>query len=309
MAWNLTPERFATLVADAVRAPSMHNTQPWRFRLSGDAIDVLLDRDRLLPVADPAGRAARVACGAALLNLRLALAVDGHRAEVRLVPASDVVARLTPADPRPATPAEVRLHAAIPRRHSNRHPFADIPVPPDARTALVRAAHDERAWLHLAESPADAEATADVVREADRILRSGAAYATELAAWTGPEGVPVGAGGPEPGQHELLARRDFAGPPGTRPFEREPLIGVLGAAGDLAADQVVAGMALQRVLLTATDLGLAASIFTQPIDHPATRERLRAVCGRPFPPFAVLRFGYGVAGRHSARRPVADVIA
>ncbi|GIJ54741.1 Acg family FMN-binding oxidoreductase [Virgisporangium aurantiacum] len=309
MVWNLTPERFAALVADAVRAPSMHNTQPWRFRLSGDAIDVLLDRERLLPVADPAGRAARVACGSALFNLRLALAVDGHRAEVRLVPGPDVVARLTPADPHPATPAERRLHAAIPRRHSNRHPFVDIPVPPEARTALVRAAHDEQAWLHLAESPADAEATADVIREADRLLRSDTAYAAELATWTGPEGVPVGAGGPEPGQHELLARRDFAGPPGTRPFEREPLIGVLGAAGDLAADQVVAGMALQRVLLTATDLGLAASIFTQPIDHAASRGRLRDVCHRPFPPFAVLRFGYGVAGHHSARRPVADVIA
>lgn len=67
-------------------------------------------------------------------------------------------------------------------------------------------------------------------------------------------------------------------------------------------------MALQRVLLTATDLGLAASIFTQPIDHPATRERLRAVCRRPFPPYAVLRFGYGIAPHHSGRRPVTDVI-
>jgi nitroreductase len=314
MAWNFTPERFAAFVADAVHAPSMHNTQPWRFRLSGDAIDVLLDRDRLLPVGDPAGRAARVACGCALLNLRLALAVGGHPADVRLVPEPDVIARLTPAHPQPATPTELRLHAAIPRRHSNRHPFADIPVPADVRTDLVRAARDEQAWLRLAESPEEAEATADVIREADRLLRSGSGYATELATWTGvgehaPEGVPAGAGGPEPGQHELLTRRDFAGAPGTRPFEREPLIGVLGAAGDLAADQVVAGMALQRVLLTATDLGLAASIFTQPIDHPATRERLRAVWRRPYPPFAVLRFGYGtVRPHHSGRRPVPDVI-
>ena len=67
-------------------------------------------------------------------------------------------------------------------------------------------------------------------------------------------------------------------------------------------------MALQRVLLTATDLGLAASIFTQPIDHPGTRERLREVCRQPFPPFAVLRFGYGNVPHRSGRRPVADVI-
>lgn len=313
MTWNLTPERFAGLVADAVRAPSMHNTQPWQFRQVGNAIDVLLDPDRTLPVGDPTGRAARVACGAALLNLRLALAVDGVPAAVRLWPEPDVVARLTPAGPRPATPAERQLHAAIPRRHSNRDPFVDVAVPADARAGLVRAAHDEGGWLHLAESAADAEATADLVRESDRLLRAGPAYVTELATWSGvrehaPEGVPPGAGGPEPGQHELLTRRDFAGPPSDRAFEREPLIAVLGAAGDLSTDQVVAGMALQRVLLTATDLGLAASIFTQPIDDPGTRERLREVCRRPFPPFAVLRFGYGTWPRHSGRRPVPEVI-
>lgn len=233
MGWNLTQERFAGLVADAVRAPSMHNSQPWRFRLSGEAIDVLLDPQRQLPVGDPTGRAARVACGCALFNLRLALAVGGLTPAVRLVPAPDVVARLVPAGPRPATPAERRLYAAIPRRHSNRHPFADVAVPASARTGLVRAAADEGGWLHLAESPVDAEATADVIREADRLLRSGAGYATELATWTGvgeraTDGVAPDAGGPEPGQHELLTRRDFAGPPGTRAFEREPLIGVLG---------------------------------------------------------------------------------
>jgi nitroreductase len=313
MAWNLTPERFAALLADAVRAPSMHNTQPWRFRRSDDAIEVLLDHERMLPVGDPTGRAARVACGCAVLNLRLALAVDGMPTTVRLCPEPDVVVRLTPADPRPATPIERRLYAAIPRRHSNRHPFADVPVPADARTSLVRAARDEGAWLHLAEPPAEAEAAADLIREADRLLRSDASYVTELATWTGvgesaAEGIPRGAGGPEPGQHELLTRRDFAGQPATRAFEREPLIAVLGAAGDLAPDQVTAGMALQRVLLTATDLGLAASIFTQPIDHPQTRERLRTVCHQPFPPYAVLRFGYGTVAHRSGRRPVANVI-
>ncbi|GAA1033641.1 hypothetical protein GCM10009557_36030 [Virgisporangium ochraceum] len=313
MTWNLTPERFAALVADAVRAPSMHNTQPWRFRLSGQAVDVLLNDDRVLLVGDPAGRAARVAVGAAVFNLRLAMDVDGTAAAVRLWPEPDVIARLTAADARPATPAERRLYAAIPRRHSNRDPFADVPVPADARTGLVRAAHDEGGWLHLAESAADAEATADLIREADRLLRSDTGYLTELASWTGvgahaTEGVPRDAGGPEPDQYELLTRRDFAGPATARSFEREPLIAVLGAGGDLAGDQVVAGMALQRVLLTATDLGLAASIFTQPIDHPDTRERLRAVCRQPFPPYAVLRLGYGTAAHRSGRAPLTDVI-
>jgi nitroreductase len=330
MAWELTPDRFAGLVADAVRAPSMHNTQPWRFRLTAPAglrgprsfvlrpaqaaIEVLLDPQRQLPVGDPTGRAARVACGAVLFNLRLALAVAGTPAEVQLCPEPDLVARLVPGAPRPATPHERRLHAAIPRRHSNRYPLADVPVPPVARADLVRAADDEGCWLHVIESPADADAAADLVREADRILRADPAYVTELRTWTGfgataDQGVPGGAGGPEPDQHELLTRRDFGGPPAHRSFERAPLLAVLGANGDHPADEVVAGMALQRVLLTATDLGLATSIFTQPIDTAQTRDRLRVVCRRRYPPHAVLRVGYGDAPHRSGRRPVAEVIA
>lgn len=313
MDWDLNPDRFAALVADAVRAPSMHNTQPWRFRLAGPGIEVLLDAGRLLPVADPTGRAARVACGAALFNLRLALAVAGTPADVRLCPSAETLARLLPAAPRPATPQERRLHAAIARRHSNRYPLSEVPVPAAARTALVRAAQDEGAWLHVVESPADVEKTADLVREADRILRADPAYLAELRTWTGVEpaaedGVPGDAGGPEPDQYEPLARRDFGGPSGPRDFEREPLLTVLGSGGDHAADDVVAGMALQRVLLTATDLGLAASMFTQLIDEPTSRDRLRAICRRPYPPHAVLRFGFGHTPHRTGRRAVTDVI-
>jgi hypothetical protein len=67
-------------------------------------------------------------------------------------------------------------------------------------------------------------------------------------------------------------------------------------------------MALQRVLLTATDLGLATSLFTQPVDEPASRNRLRSVCGRGYPPYAVLRVGYGHVPHHSGRRHVVEVI-
>jgi hypothetical protein len=170
MDWKLDPTDFANIVADAVRAPSMHNSQPWRFRLTGPTIDLHLDPRRQLSVGDPTGRAARVACGAALFNMRLALAVRGTLAIVEVLPVPQhdtLVARLIPGAPRPATPHDRRLHAAIPRRHSNRHPFTETPVPAAARADLVRAAGGESAWLHLAESVAEFETTVDLIREAD----------------------------------------------------------------------------------------------------------------------------------------------
>src|SRR6266498_4453161 len=76
MTW-LAPAEVATAVAAATRAPSMHNSQPWRFRVRSDQIEVLIDPERQLTVADAGGWASRIACGCALFNLRLALAAQG----------------------------------------------------------------------------------------------------------------------------------------------------------------------------------------------------------------------------------------
>ncbi|HEY9484846.1 MAG TPA: nitroreductase, partial [Micromonosporaceae bacterium] len=59
-------------------APSIHNSQPWRFRVAGDRIEVMLDRDRLLSAIDPTGREAWMSVGAALLNLRVAILAGGR---------------------------------------------------------------------------------------------------------------------------------------------------------------------------------------------------------------------------------------
>ncbi|OXS14999.1 hypothetical protein CGX12_11455 [Zobellella denitrificans] len=114
------------LLGQAILAPSSHNTQPWRFRLSASAIDLLADRRRALPVNDPDDRELTISCGCALMNLRIAAARrelgthttllpeaadPGWLARVALVPGADV-----PAD-------QAALAEAIPRRHSCRHPF------------------------------------------------------------------------------------------------------------------------------------------------------------------------------------------
>ena len=64
----------------AIRAPSMHNSQPWRFRIEGNAVLVIADPSRGLPVADAGGWGTRIACGAAALNLRLAMEAMDHQA-------------------------------------------------------------------------------------------------------------------------------------------------------------------------------------------------------------------------------------
>jgi hypothetical protein len=322
MTW-LSAAGFIEAVEAATRAPSMHNTQPWRFRQRGGTIEVLADPDRRLPVADATGWATRLGCGAALFNLRLALAARGAPAAVRLLPDHNephLLARLIPQPPRRATPSELRLYQAIPRRHSNRAPFLDKPVPIQVRAELIAAAATEHGWLDLLLGPAAVEAAGELLHRADAVLNRDANYQVELESWTrsdapadgapAVDGVPAAAGGPVPEPHRLLPRRDFGGPTlsGQLDYERERLLAVLGGDGDRPGDHIQAGQALQAVLLTATDLGLAASMFSQPIEVPAIRKELRSILGRHALPQMLLRFGYATPAPSSPRRPVTDVL-
>ena len=303
--------------AAAIRAPSLHNSQPWRFRLRDGGIEVLADPARQLAVADSGGWAVRIACGAATMNARLALAVQGTPAEVVIRPdrrQPDVVARLIRGPGRAPTYAEEDLFAAIPRRYSNRQPFWPDPVPAEVRARMIEGARAESCWLELLVGMTALSGFAEIAQSADRVLRRDIRYQTEFLGWSqadaAPDGVPVRAGAPLAEPQDLLPQRAFTDRrrASGRDFEPEPLVGILGAASDGAADQISAGQALQRVLLTATDAGLANSMISQPIEVPAARDQLRRSLGRSGVPQMALRIGYGHPGRPTPRRDLAEVL-
>ncbi|MCU7724944.1 nitroreductase family protein [Actinoplanes sp. KI2] len=299
-----------------IRAPSLHNSQPWLFGLRDGAVEIRIDPRRQFGTGR-SGWAARLACGAALYNARLALAAAGHPPVVDAHPDPadrDLVARLTPAEPRPPTYAEAELYDAVARRYSNRGPFWPAPVPAEVRRALLAAARDEVAWLDLLVGATALAAVSEIAYSADRVLRRDARYQAELATWThadqAPDGVPAQAGAPLPEPQDLLPQRLFTDRrrvPG-RDYEPEPLVGVLGVTGDRPADQIRAGQAMQKVLLTATAAGLDTSMISQPIEVPAAREQLRRSLGRSGSPQILIRFGYGTPGHPTRRREVADVL-
>ncbi|WP_181777004.1 Acg family FMN-binding oxidoreductase [Amycolatopsis pittospori] len=297
----------------AVRAPSPHNTQPWLFELAPGVIDVVLDESRVLKVCDPEGREARLSCGAALLNLELAIAAAGQSCDVELLPARDrpeLLARVEIGPRHRTTAAERRLAAAIGARYSNRRPFAATPVPAGARYAVRQAAREEGAKLVLLDEVGLSGAVAGLIRRADHLQTLDEAFQAELRAWTkerdSRDGVPAYAGGPRP-SGGLLPVRHHGESDEAREFERDPVVAVLTSPTDGPLAQVRAGRAMQRALLTATSLGLSASFYSQPMEIPSARTVLRSLLSESDHPQVVFRLGYGFPGTTTPRRPAASV--
>jgi nitroreductase len=303
----------------ATAAPSIHNTQPWLFRLRGDIVDVLVDRQRQLHTLDPDGREMFVSVGAAVFNLLIAVRAHGRQASVRLSPnpaEPDLAARVTIGRAASALPAARALAKAIPHRHTNRRPFADKPVPNETIEELADAATTEGTTLLVADS-ALRNGVLGLTRTAENRMRTDPRYRAELAAWTTPggigrrDGVPRQAFGPRD-TRSALPLRDFALGQGTPTaivaFEPNPTVVLLLTAGDAPADWLRAGTALQRVLLTGTLRGLAATPLSQLSEIPALR-RLLADTATGQVVQTVLRIGYAITPALSTpRRAVEDVI-
>ncbi|GAA1521362.1 Acg family FMN-binding oxidoreductase [Kribbella lupini] len=315
---RLSMEQIDTLLSAAVAAPSMHNTQPWRFEVEGHVVDVFIDGSRALLAEDPTGRAMRIATGAAIFNLRCAAAWMGFSTWFGLCPdprEPDLVGRLV-LEP-VATPDNdlCDLYGEIPRRHTSRTPVAAEPLFQDDRLALIRAALQEKAeltWL-----PDDRiDSVMDLVLDTDLREIHDWHRSAERTHWIGGDrphdGVPSGALGPR-SDHYPAAVRDLGTAPSdrTRPraaFEDHPALAVLSTEHDEAGDQVAAGIALERILLTATRRGIAASFLNQLLEYDDLRRKVQRTTGKAGFADMVIRFGRNRTPAVTGRRPVADVV-
>jgi nitroreductase len=312
------PVVIAELLRTAALAPSMHNTQPWRFRFvrASQTIELYADPARMLSHSDPAGRAVHIACGAALFNLRLATAVAGREPLVRLLPDDAepmLLAVLRLGGPHRADQTEAELHAAIPDRHTNRRPFSNRKVPSGVLAELLEAAAAEGATLHLPDH-AETARLLYLVRDAERTLLAEPGYQAELARWVGGsrdrDGIPDSALGPhDPGG--ITPVRDFVTdhqqPVSYAWFEENPQLAVLSTPSGSRADWLRAGQALQRVWLVATSHGIAACPLTQPLETPDSWLVRDPRTGSDSPQ-VVLRLGYGLPVPATPRRPVSDIL-
>ena len=298
------------LVAAAARAPSSHNTQPWRWIASADGrrIELYADRSQALPVNDPHGRELVISCGAALFALRVAAAQAGTGALVVPFPDEDPD-HLASVHLTGAPGDEAALYGALASRRTHHGSFAQASIAPDTLAALRAAAKAEGACLHVMDA-LQRNSVAGLVAEADRVLWCDRGWRRELARWFrtrhSGDGLTVSLAALVPTRfvvaHLDLGRR--RGASDAHLVEEAPAVVVLGTHEDQPEDWLRAGQALERVLLVAALAGLSAAFENQPCEaSPAMRSRLGAVLHGHVPQM-VARLGPTEPARPSPRRPV-----
>lgn len=320
-ALGLRRDQVEALLTTAGRAPSLHNTQPWRFTVTPAAIEVHADRSRALAVIDPNGRELRMACGAALFNLRLALLHHDIRPLVTILPDErrpDLLAVVCHGGRKAMTTELRRLHAVVPRRHTNRSPFASVTPGPAEVNALHRAAQAEGAWLHVIADGAQRSALWEKAVRARHQQSADAGFRAELDRWTTTgsvraDGVPEAVGGPlaplHPRSNGLIADDVAAGEGASHhELDGEPLVALLVGQETGERGEIQVGQALQRVLLTATVAGLGVSFVSHVVQVQSTRYELQGFIGGIRPPQAALQIGRGVAPIATPRRSATDLV-
>lgn len=314
---NESYERVLCLIRKAVRAPSSHNTQPWLFRISKSSIDLYADRTRALPVNDPEDRELTISCGCALMNLRVAAASHGLRVQVQLLPASeepDWLARVSLTNESGAPAGEAALSEFIEHRRTYRKRFAPREVDSATLDQLIEAGNAEGAWLRPLLSEEARQQAATLVAEGDAAQWADPSWRRELAAWMHPRRRGDGLTVPSlatPVAQLVVRTFDMGGGVGAKDkdlAEASPLLAVLGTERDEPGDWLLAGQALQRVLLTACKHGLQASYLNQPVQVASLRSKLQNITGGGVPQI-VLRLGY-LSGEIAAtpRREVEAVV-
>jgi nitroreductase len=315
----MTPVDHTTVrnaLALACRAPSVHNTQPWQWRLGDNSVHLYADLRRWLPATDAEGRDLVVSCGAVLHHARVALAAAGLRTTLRRRPNPDEpdhLAALTLSAGPPAD-ADLALAAAITRRRTDRRRYSSWEIPDQMLAELAGRATEQGAVL--TDISGDGTRLLAGITEAARIQEAEPAYRHETALWSGRsagvDGIPA-PNLPPAAPAGTPARRFAAGTIDQIDID-EPdgaLLAVLGTASDDTLSQLRAGEALSAVMLHATVLGLATCPLSQPLEVESTRTTLRDdILLGAMSPHLVVRIGWAPTAPlpPTPRRPISEVL-
>jgi hypothetical protein len=308
----------------AVAAPSVFNTQPWRWVVD-DTLSLYAQHDRQLRAMDPVGRMLLASCGAALHHARTALAAAGWETEVARHVSVDnpppdgpeLLATIRLSDRVAPTRSWIALATAIDSRRTDRRPFAEE-LPDEAMLAIREAVEREGLRVHRVRWD-QLPNLRRAARQAIAVQLADPRYRAELRRWTSRDPA-LGDGVPA----DTVVRQVARAVP-VRPMNSDPEAGlpapdggdthssylVLFGPADERRDWLRAGEALSAALLTAAVYDVSVAPMSDLVEVPLARARVRGMLAGMGHPYLVLRCGtvsQGAQTGQASRRPLAEVV-
>ena len=315
-------EIIAKAIQLACRAPSLHNSQPWRWVVGDAEVDLFGDPRRVVRSVDSSGREGVIGCGAALGHFRVAMAAAGWNTNVDRFPNPNAPDHLATVDFSPAhyvTAAERDRADAILRRRTDRLPFG-APADWASFEPVLRTTFDQT-MARLDVLADDARPTlAEASRLTESVRRYDQYYQDELHWWTTSfrlhQGVPDSALVSEEESKRVEINRQF---PLHVHSDRRPEVPtdqakilVLSTPENSRTDAVNCGEVLSTVLLECTMAGLATCTLTHITELAESRDIIETLTGTGGFPQVLIRVGEAPALEEAPvptpRRPLSEVM-
>jgi hypothetical protein len=313
------PATLRRIVELACRAPSVHNSQPWLWRVATGRIDLYSDARRQLPVADSTGRNLVISCGAALHHARVAASSLALEADVDRMPSPGNPSHLAAIDLRPGRRSSGAMAdlRALERRCTDRSRFTSWPMSDERLAALARSVSVPGVHVTPVTDASDRFRLELLLSRAMARQQSDPRYAEEQQRWVDHSAVDGIPGAVVQADYRPRSRPSrFAS---TAPVDPEELVQgtdgliLIGTEDDARASWLRAGETLSELWLRATTDGLSVVPLSQIVEVEEARLALQHdFLGGMTAPQALLRIGWQEIGRSSRprtpRRPMDDVL-
>jgi hypothetical protein len=314
------PARMRGLVRYATLAANGHNTQPWKFAINEQAIEIHPDYTRRLPIVDPNDRELWISLGCALENLLVAARAEGYAPEVSYPDAADFIHIDLTADTLQASP----LFDAIPLRQNTRSEYDRRPIQSDELDQMQAVPLEAGVVLRFVTSPADVETVLEYVTQGNLSQHADKAFLDELIGWlrftkkealASLDGLYARCSG-NPEVPRWLGQLVVAGtqPPQQADADAKKLRSSSGAVvvaseEDTKTAWVRTGQVYERMALTMTSLNIKSAFLNQPIERADIRGQFQsAIALGSARPQVLVRYGYAEAMPRSLRRPLEQVL-
>ena len=313
---------FIQIASYASKAPSEHNTQPWKFHITDSTITVLPNLDVALPVVDRNNRELFISLGCAVENLCIAASYFGYTTHIIECSIEVIILELT----KNALTIEDSLFHQIEKRQTNRNIYNGNKISDGILQQLQSIPKENGIQFYFTEiNTPFANTITQYIMKGNEIQMADIAFKNELLSWMRFNKKQVEA------THNGLSYLVFGNPPLPRILAR-PIVSlflkpnaqnksdrkkidssshfvVCASQRDTIEEWINLGRTLQRFLLKVTEIGISYAFLNQPCEVAALafdlREKLPVNKEHPT---LIMRIGYAKQIPYSPRKKIETLL-